>query len=165
MKIKIIICTECYKVIPRKLKACSYCGAPKPRSKLTLKQWTIMILGIIILYTFGYIVNTNDFSSMDFSTMDNYNKKNSLSSGSTSGAYVFCKDFVKLRLKSPNTAIFEPITSTVITNLNGGNYHVTGSVRAQNSFGGFGLENYSCNVTANPDGGYLLNSLNMTLIN
>ena len=80
--------------------------------------------------------------------------------GSKSMAYVMCKDFVKLRLKSPSSAEFLPITSTVVSDLGEGTYLVVGSVRAQNSFGGFGLENYSCTVTA-ANNSYSLDSLNM----
>lgn len=153
-------CPQCGAAVHGSRKTCFKCGADCPSKmslkqlKMTLKQWTVLILAIIILFTFFHIAFKYDLSSLKKVDYSQSSHPNSM-------AYVFCKDFVKLRLKSPSTAEFSPVTSTLISDLGGGTYLVVGSVSAQNSFGGFGLENYSCTVTASSDGGYTLNSLNM----
>lgn len=65
-------------------------------------------------------------------------------SGDSVGAFVFCKDFVRDRLKSPSTADF-PFRRTT-SDLGNNTYVITSYVDSQNLFGATVRSHWSCKI-------------------
>lgn len=84
-------------------------------------------------------------------------------------AFIQCQNFVKQRLKSPSTAEFSSWGDSNVSQLKytrkGGKtevkYRVSGFVDAQNSFGANIRNYYSCNVTGETGGRWLLDDISI----
>jgi len=70
-----------------------------------------------------------------------------------------CEELVERQLKAPATAKFAPARETVIANLGGGKYRVSGYVDSQNSFGALIRSRYSCAVTTTNGTNFVLDQL------
>lgn len=113
----------------------------KPESEGAWKWWCCApVIGLVVLFA--------GITGLSFLTHEEEELK-----PSSEMAMYHCREMVKEQLKDPSSAEFsnENITGH-------GDYTVTGTVRATNSFGGPAAHDYTC--TANfdeSDGGYFVN--------
>lgn len=127
------------------------------------------VIGFSIYFLFAILINVFSFHfHFDWSSVKKYEPKSHReliergSRGSTTMAYVMCKDFVRARLKTPSVAEFGSFSESSVTIATAKEYVVSGFVDSQNSFGSFVRSNYVCAVSPNQNGSYRLLRLNIS---
>lgn len=127
------------------------------------------VTGFSIFFLFAILINVFSFHfHFDWSSVGKYEPKSYReliergSSGSSTMAYVMCKDFVRARLKTPRVAEFGSFSESSVTIVTANEYVVSGFVDSQNSFGSFGRSDYVCAVSPNQNGSYRLLRLNIS---
>lgn len=83
------------------------------------------------------------------------------SDGTAGGAYIDCRDAVKLRLKAPASADFPGAGSATITHT-GKNWFVSSYVDAQNGFGAQIRSEWTCTATHTGSNNFRINSVNIS---
>lgn len=135
-------CRECGREISSGARSCPNCGA-KPKSQVVTG-----CAGGLALFFFIVVIAAFFGGDQESTVTDN------------EAASIMCGEFIKKRLRDPESAEFisEPISVPAVRNPEGSYYSLL-TVRAANGFGGKSVEAFSCSVMKDANGTWQLQNL------